>query len=116
MVECKVDGDEKTTKRKGETMTSYDEHKEALRSLTIENVAKCLDLPGKNWWTVGELAEECRMRRTDARHPETGRSYWFDIAPRRVQYSLVMMALRHLKADRCLGSDDGREVRVYAKG
>ena len=92
----------------------WKEDKQALRALTIDNVGAALDLPGKRWWTVGELAEDCRQRRCGADHPVTGRSSWFDLVPRRVQYLLVEMALRHLKADRCLGSDDGREVRVYA--
>jgi hypothetical protein len=90
-------------------------HKEALRALTVENVTRVRACTGKTWWTVGELAEECRQRRCRAEHPETGRGYYFDCLPRRIQYALVESALRAIKADRCLGSDDGREVRVYGR-
>ena len=94
----------------------WKQHRETLLPLTVANVEAILAYPGKTWYTAGELAEYCRQRECRAEHPVTGQAKWFNILPRRIQYQIVKRALTALrpKLDRALGSDDGREVRVYA--
>lgn len=95
----------------------WKQSREALLPLIVANVEIILAYPGRKiWYTVGELADYCRQHNCRAEHPETGMATWFDAMPRRIQYQVVKRALTALqpKLDRALGSDDGREVRVYA--
>ena len=64
--------------------------------------------------TVGEIAELLRQSWCNKVKDDNGKSVWFDLLSRKDQYVVV----NHFVADRsrwdcAIGSDDGREVRVY---
>lgn len=66
------------------------------------------------WWTVGEMCELIRISWLNRRLVEGFGIVYFDLLPRRAQYAIVKRVVRDRETwDTCLGSDDGREVRVY---
>jgi len=68
---------------------------------------------GNSWQTVGEIAELIRQSWCN-KIQVNGRSMWFDILSRRDQYLIARAIVSDkTKWDHCLGSNDGREVRVY---
>ena len=72
--------------------------------------------PGKQWWTIGELCDLARCYAV-CYITDTTRDRFEDL-PKREQYLIMEYAVKDLvktnTLDHCLGSDDGREIRVYA--
>lgn len=69
----------------------------------------------KEWHTIGELCEQARL--CGLRFTTETTLDRFEDLPRREQYLIMEYAVKDLqkagRVDRCLGSDDGREVAVY---
>lgn len=91
---------------------TVEEYVAAFRGKHAEDF--CDLFAGRKWWTVGEMCELLRISWLNFRRNVGVEGMDFDILPRRAQYSIVRRIVRdRTKWDRCLGSDDGREVLVF---
>lgn len=69
---------------------------------------------GPKWWTIGEMSEMIRQSWVNRIFIDGFGVAYFDLLPRRAQYAIVKRVVRDRETwDTCLGSDDGREVKVY---
>ena len=67
----------------------------------------------RGWMTIGQLAEYVRQSWCDRIVTDTD-MMWFSLESKNDQYAIVQALVNdETKWDHCLGSDDGREVRVY---